>query len=101
MEDYTPDLDEPTEWEDDPWYDEEPLPDDANEPDLGNGLKPCPFCGSDVTIEVSENGKAGAFVCTSGSVCIGSGLLIGFVPENRDSSIAAWNTRASLKGGAE
>ena len=57
-------------------------------------LKPCPFCGSNVTIEVSENGKAGAFVCTSGSLCIGSGLLIGFVPEDRDSSIAAWNTRA-------
>ena len=62
-------------------------------------LKPCPFCGDDVTVEISENGKAGAFVCGAGSACIGTGLLIGFVPENRASAIAAWNTRATLGEG--
>jgi len=57
-------------------------------------VKPCPFCGSNVVIDVSDDLTTGAFVCDQKSTCIESGLLTGFNMAFKDSAIAAWNTRA-------
>jgi hypothetical protein len=63
---------------------------------MSDDLKPCPFCGSNVVIDVSDDLTIGAFVCDQKSTCIKSGLLTGFKMAFKDSGIAAWNTRADL-----
>jgi Lar family restriction alleviation protein len=55
-------------------------------------LKPCPFCGSEVTIATGVT--ASAIYCGSPSSCLGSGLLIGFGPNDECTAIDAWNRRA-------
>lgn len=56
-------------------------------------MEPCPFCRRPVAIERGE--KACAIVCIAPSACHGSGLLVGFSPEDEAAAIAAWNDRAA------
>jgi Lar family restriction alleviation protein len=54
-------------------------------------LLPCPFCG-EVPI-IKDTGKGiSIFLCES-SACSGSGMWTGFLSEDRDEAIAAWNRR--------
>ena len=57
-------------------------------------LKPCPFCGGAVHVDVSDDQTVATISCTKGSSCIGSGLLIGFMTRDEASAVAQWNTRA-------
>jgi hypothetical protein len=57
-------------------------------------LKPCPFCGSEVTIKRETH--IGWIKCTNPhSICIGSGLGFAFISGDEETAIAAWNTRTA------
>ena len=55
-------------------------------------LKPCPFCGSAVTLQ-EEQGVIG-FQCMIGTGCAKSGLVTAFDARDKDTAIPAWNRRA-------
>lgn len=62
--------------------------------DKAEALAPCPFCGE--VPEIKERGENIAlFVCAS-PPCKGSSMFMGFVREDREKAIAAWNRRAAL-----
>lgn len=62
---------------------------------MAEELKPCPFCGSEVSIEHDDG--LSFFRCAAGSTCAGSGLIAFCATEQAVTAIAAWNTRAALK----
>jgi hypothetical protein len=55
-------------------------------------LKPCPFCGGEASLEMGP--RVYGVECATGSSCVGSGLLIGFMHDALDSAVAQRNTRA-------
>lgn len=57
-------------------------------------LKPCPFCGSEVELKEDNDSLVIFFTCKKGSSCVGSGLFISAVIEERYKAIKQWNTRA-------
>ena len=61
---------------------------------MSSKLKPCPFCGGEVSLSEAE-GMLG-ITCDEDSSCLGSGLLMVFPVEQRESAITAWNTRATI-----
>lgn len=62
-------------------------------------LLPCPLCGHTPRIKYAQ--QSGGIVCPEGSTCFGSGLCFLFLPENEQSAIAAWNTRAAAPDGVD
>ena len=57
-------------------------------------LKPCPFCGSDVTLETGgETDGLLKFVCAEGSACRGGRVFTCCLAEDWGTAIATWNTR--------
>lgn len=56
-------------------------------------LKPCPFCGSEVTIEDRGDGDLFVILCPEGSPCIGSGFANYGLRSKKAEAITAWNTR--------
>ena len=55
-------------------------------------LRPCPFCGGDVTLVPRD--KLHVFKCPDGSPCLGVGFATYAKSDQLESAIAAWNTRA-------
>lgn len=55
-------------------------------------ILPCPFCGNTPVLDQKDN--LVMLVCPTNSLCSGSGLLCGFLNENRTRAISAWNFRA-------
>lgn len=60
-------------------------------------LKPCPFCGGEVTLEPSKNAPETLFVftCPPDSSCRNSGLGCYAIEGQLSDAITAWNTRAA------
>jgi hypothetical protein len=56
-------------------------------------LLPCPFCGSDPTLEERGDGDLFVVLCQPQSSCYGSGLATFGMRSKREEAIAAWNTR--------
>ena len=56
-------------------------------------LKPCPFCGGEVTISPGRSDLRW-LLCSKGSACAGSGLHTVFTEAGQETAIAAWNRRA-------
>jgi hypothetical protein len=61
--------------------------------DALDALLPCPFCGESVTLHEKDSGLL-VFLCPDHSPCIGSGLGNFGLAGQRETAIAAWNTRA-------
>ena len=58
---------------------------------MSEKLKPCPFCGGDVSLV--EKGNLLVFLCEPSSPCIGSGLGNYGMASKRETAIETWNTR--------
>lgn len=64
---------------------------------LNERLKPCPFCGSKVTLELSRYAALYHFIC-SGTDCISTdknGMLMAARVNELDRVIAIYNRRAA------
>lgn len=62
-------------------------------------LKACPFCGE--AVELVERDRLFAFRCPEHSPCFGSGMATYGKLDQRDTAIAAWNTRTTPAPGAD
>lgn len=62
---------------------------------MGNDLKPCPFCGGEVTLDYKDGSNVVGVVCPKESPCNGTGLLVALGDRGNgiDKAIKAWNTR--------
>jgi Lar family restriction alleviation protein len=58
-------------------------------------LKACPFCGCIPSLKQYDDEGLIGLVCPVGSACRDTGLAMAFIHEQKDTAIAAWNTRAS------
>lgn len=57
-------------------------------------LKPCPYCGCELTIE-DRGENLLVFLCPPHSSCIGSGLGTYAMASKRESAIEAFNSRTN------
>lgn len=58
-------------------------------------LKPCPFCGREVTLKPGKEKARIRFIkCPDDSPCRFTGLVQAIDAERLDEGIAAWNRRA-------
>lgn len=56
-------------------------------------IKPCPFCGAEVSLQARANSKLVLFYCDPEGPCGGSWLGTYGHADHMESAIAAWNTR--------
>lgn len=69
----------------------QPLPTDA--------LLPCPFCGTQPTLE--GDGQVLWITCPSDSECRHGGMAIGIKRDEKEAGIASWNRRTPAPVGAQ
>lgn len=63
---------------------------------MSGELKPCPNCGSRVTVEsAGPTGALIVLICEEGSPCRGSGLGVYIDASKKEQAFEAWNRRAS------